>query len=642
MKKLLILSSAVLALAACTNENLVGEVNKTTDKENAVIGFNSFNFNMSRGPQHTHAESADELGKNFVVVGFKGSATTAANTTYVFDHYNVNYVASTAGTTISNTDDWEYVGQDMKVRGTNPAASLAQAGALAQTVKYWDHEAASHDFLAFSMGKGVDDGAGNITYATPTAIDKDNLATAAYTLTGNAQTLGECYISDMTTVEEANYSVAPVEMTFRHLTSKLRLAFYETIPGYVVKDVKFRETLTDAHDPATSTTGTLIGADAFNDEGTLTVYFPTTGTDNVANSDYNKAHVKFTPAASGTSSKMTFGAVDYCNAAEDVIAAGTTYLAQSATACSYVKDATGVAGGYVTVLPHENDSKVLSIQVDYTLVPTDGTASEIKVYGARADIPAQYTAWKSGYAYTYLFKLSQNTNGHTGTNVDDKGLTAITFDAVVLDDEMNGLQQTITTVATPSITTYGYDPATKAPITSGNEYKTGDQIYATAVESSISKAPAKLYTVTLTKPAGAKAQPAQEINEASVANCLQNGKQYKYTAVAAGTTLATGTTYYDADHQPVAGDDATVAAEGEYYTRAEAADGTEWVVVDANGWILTAAAAASTVVAQVPTSANTSITVPALMWTAGASGTIYVVEYVATDASKNYKIVRIQ
>lgn len=129
----------------------------------------------------------------------------------------------------------------MKVKGTEPYAPLAQS-ASQQTIKYWDHSCASYDFIAFSMGKK--DAASK--YATPTHVDKDKLATAAYTLSGNVNTLSECYISDMKTVTEPNYNKTPVSMSFRHLASKVRMALFEIVPGYVISDVKFYD--------ATSTT----------------------------------------------------------------------------------------------------------------------------------------------------------------------------------------------------------------------------------------------------------------------------------------------------------------------------------------------------------------------------------------------------
>lgn len=584
----MLLASAAMIFAGCANEEYLGDTVGVASTNGAIV-FSSDNAPMTRADL-SHEASAAALENNFVVVGYKGSETSAANTGLVFDHYNVNYVAGTANSTTSNTADWEYVNQDMKVKGTNPAAALATS-AKEQTIKYWDHAAASYDFIAFSMGKGNADH----NYATPTEVDKTKLATAAYTLTGDASTLSECYISNITTVEEANYTNAAVMMRFRHLTSKVRLAFFETVPGYVIKDMKFRETLTDAHEAATSTKGVLIGADAFNEKGTLTVYFPTTGTANKENSDYNQAHVKFTAETTGgVSSKKVFGTVDYHNALENQIEEGNTYLAQSAATPSYVKPATGDAGAYTTVLPHENGSKVLSVQVDYTLVSTDGTGEEIQVYGARADIPAAYTAWKSGYAYTYKFKISQNTNGHTGTSVDDKGLTAITFDAVVIDDEANGIQETITTVATPSITTYGYIASSDKVSVDADEYAAGTDIYATVQDGANAEAATALYTVRIGTGA------AQGINEATVAN-----------AIAKGT--------YDSENKTYTVQDANAA---------------KMIVTEVTSDV-------SNVVSTVPTSKSTTIAVPALKWTA-AEGTVYAVEYKDAADKKYYKIINLK
>ena len=138
----------------------------------------------------------------------------------------------------------------------------------------------------------------------------------------------------------------------------------------------------------------------------------------------------------------------------------------------------GTGTYYQTVLPNE-DGVVLELRVNYTLVSTDGSGEEITVYGARAFVPAAYTKWLSNYAYTYIFKISDNTNGWTNPDPgsdDNEGLYPITFDAVVLDDQTTGTQTTITTVATPSITTYQKGHIYSA----SDEYKAGD-IYVQAV-----------------------------------------------------------------------------------------------------------------------------------------------------------------
>ena len=507
MNKFFIAAASALALASCSSDDFLGEIQGNEQNgATSAINFGGDTGKITRDPS-TGKTAAELLENNFVVVGFKNNEKDAANNkVYAFDHYNVNFKDDPAFSSESNRAGWEYVNQDMTVKGTKPAASLAQSGVKQQTIKYWDHSCASYDFIAFSMGKGAAS-----EYATPTHVDKDKLATAAYTLSGNVNTLSECYISDMKTVEEKDYNTTSVSMSFRHLASKVRMALFETVPGYVISDVKFYD--------ATSTTatanpeGTLIGK--FNNSGTLTVSFPTTGTANATKEDYNKAHVKFTATEgeNGVLNFKKFGAVNYKNQAEGTISEGTTYLSQNAAKPSYC------GAGYQNVLPSEGAASAITLRIDYKLTSVDGSNETINVKGATATVPAEYTEWKSGYAYTYIFKISQDTNGSTGG--DSAGLTAISFDAVVVDDEANGLQETITTVSDNSFTTYGYKD--NKVTTNGNEYVNGTDIYATvyvpAAGETAAKtvAPQKLYTVTLEDGA------TQTINEASVANALVKG-----------------------------------------------------------------------------------------------------------------------
>lgn len=580
MNKFFIAAASALALASCSSDDFLGEIQGNEQNgATSAINFGGDTGKITRATTSGNA-AAELLGKNFVVVGFKGSKTDVANNeVYAFDHYNVNFGGS-AFSTESNRAGWEYVNQDMKVKGTDPEKSLAQ-NATQQTIKYWDHSCASYDFIAFSMGKGAES-----KYATPTPVNKADLKGAAYTLTGNVNTLSECYISDMKTVTEPNYDKTPVSMSFRHLASKVRMALFEIVPGYVISDVKFYD--------ATSTTatanpeGTLIGN--FNNSGTLTVFFPTTGTDHAAEKDYNKAHVKFTestaPGEVGVLTSKKFGAVKYGNQAEGTIPEGSTYLSQNAAKPSYCGD------GYQNVLPSEGAASAITLRIDYKLTSVDGSKETINVTGATATVPAQYTEWKSGYAYTYIFKISQDTNGSTGGTGTKPGLTAISFDAVVVDDEANGLQETITTVSDNSFTTYGYKD--NKVTTNGNEYVNGTDIYATVYSAGATVAPQKLYTVTL------EAGATQTINEASVANALEKG-----------TNDTAAKTWTVTDYA-----------------------GKKMVVTETEG-------VASTVTS-VPAGPGYSLSVNALKWTgvATATDTYYAVEY-DNGTKKSYKIVKV-
>lgn len=590
MNKYFIAAASALALASCSSDDFLGEIQGNEQNgATSAINFGGDTGKITRATSEG-ADAAGLLGNNFVVVGFKGSKEDAANNeVYAFDHYNVNFNKDSKNSTESNRAGWEYVNQDMKVNGTNPKASLAQGGAEQQTIKYWDHSCASYDFIAFSMGNGAAS-----KYATPTPVNKDKLDKAAYTLSGNVNTLSECYISDMKTVNRKDYGKT-VSMSFRHLASKVRMALFETVPGYVISDVKF---YTDAKSATTDNTeGTLIGK--FNNSGTLTVYFPTTGTKHATENDYNKAHVKFsastTAGETGVLNSKGFGAVNYNNQAEGMIPAGKTYLSQNAATPSYC------GAGYQNVLPSEGKPSAITLRIDYKLTSVDGTNETINVKGATATVPAEYTEWKSGYAYTYIFKISQNTNGSTGGT--STGLTAISFDAVVVDDEANGLQETITTVSDNSITTYGYKD--NKVTTNGKEYVNGTDIYATVYvpaegeTAAKTVAPQKLYTVTL------EAGATQTINEASVANALVNG-----------TNDATAKT---------------------------------WTVTDYAGMkmVVTEKTDVTATVTEVPAGLDyTPLKVNALKWKgvvtdpAPATETYYAVEYV-NGAKKSYKIVKV-
>jgi len=613
MKRYLFVSAiAAMALASCSSDDFLGDAqgNTPSASSNKAISFRGDAGKITRVDNDlTDANAATALGNNFVVVGYKYTGTESTKS-LVFDHYNVNYVTNTANTTASNTKNWEYVNQALKVKGIESDGKLAGNNVTSQTIKYWDNSASSYDFLAFSMGKG-NTTSGNTTYATPTKVNWDKLSSEAYSFSGDLSTLGECYFSDITTVKkgEKGFGSDAVKMTFRHATSKIRIALYETVPGYVISDVKFHNNAySNGNYTEGSEEGQLYGK--FYNQGKITVFFPKTGSENKSDPNYNKASVKVTTVNSSEDSNTpqdiskSFGKVNYGNQKEDAIVAGTTYLSQSAASPSYCGTSPDY---YQNVLPADEDnSHPASIRIDYKLTATDGSGEVINVKNATATIPAAYTAWKSGYAYTYVFQISKNTNGTTGTpGSDDAGLTAISFDAVVAKDETLGNQETNTNVAECSITTYGVKD--NKVTTNADEYPAEADIYATAYipEHSCSvteekdkgefRAPNNLYTVTLDNGA------AQTINETSVLNAIKNGTK-------------------DPTDNP-----------------------TSWTVMDANGKKLTVTKVTNGTesVTSVPTEdSSKTLTVNALKWK-GTANTTYFVEYNTTCTKKAYKIVKV-
>ena len=519
MKKNLFLATlALVALASCTDTEFVGDNSPDNTQESTdAIAFGS-RFKAVTRADKVGADAAALLNNKFYVTGVKGDGTGTGQTD-VFKTYTVAWTANTAGKTESNSADWEYVSQTHDFASTTSITS--------QTIKYWDYATTAYDFCAYSLGGGSATGTA-ITYSaseiTPSTDPKTYKIDAAYTLQGTLENLSKCYITDMKTVEKANYG-GEVELQFRSLASKVRMALYETVPGYSVQNVHFYTD--DATAIANNTTinntnATLFGGTsgatngAFFTEGTYTISFPHIGSANkTANaSDYNKAHV--TMEVTNSTTTRSFGALQYTSG-------------KLATASNNPTFAGTTSPYYVTMLPNET-GVVLEMRVNYELVADDGGGEVITVHGAKAFVPAIYTKWLPNYAYTYIFKISDGTNGWTDpSGTDPAGLYPITFDAVVLDPiYTNNEQTTITTVAAPSITTYQ----------KGHLYNDADEylaskgaIYVHVMDNSANPVVAKtdlntkgkLYSVTTTGAAISEATVMDALNIVESGTTGRNG-----------------------------------------------------------------------------------------------------------------------
>lgn len=500
---------AGMTFAACTSEDLSGS--SPTSGDEKPIMFSSMSQGFTRG-NFEGSDAAMKLGNKFVVSAKKGSSTAATEADVTFDNYVVEYAENTAHTTASNVANWEYVGKGR-------IKHAIDNGITSQTIKYWDYSKPQYDFIAWSAGSKTP-----IYEGTPTdgqvlvsSLNPNATATGAVTFTGSAADLSEVYISDLVTVKKADYQNT-VTMKFRSLGTKVRIAIYETVPGYSVKDVKFYTAANVAlAGDATDNTPRLFTTTA-NDiytSGTYTVTYPTV--DTPASKDNNQAHVTFV-GDGAQSTVVDFGNLNYTIAEEGEHTLGKAFLGRTSATASFAGNAKD--NYYTAYIPNETGTN-LNLRVNFTLEAIDGGGEIIKVEGATAQVPSIYTTWQPGYAYTYIFKISDKTNGYTGAydptkpddttvNSDPAGLYPITFDAVVVNAEDNDkTQETITTVSTPSITTYQKG----SNVVNNNEYRAATgPIYVTVNDGTTESTPdlangalqdltdkAKLYTIPSNK-----------------------------------------------------------------------------------------------------------------------------------------------
>ena len=577
-KKYLFMATAAIMMAGCASDDLIGDENISSGETPIAFNMNTSAITRAENTKKD-AEAATALNNMFIVWGEKEETKdAAADGKLVFQNYVVKHDVTgegattnyTANSTTSNTNGWEYVGVDhafihSNAEGGTDYVTSNIGKSVAQTIKYWDDNATSYTFTAVSA-LSTDISSGKVTIAK-TASGSDVYAKGYTINVKSGASTGNIYYADRNYIEKSDgYSHNVVTLTFRHFESKIRFGIYETVPGYkvLITDVKYN------NDASHNTTSSKFGVDGdFVIAGDQTAY-TVTYEDNKS-SNPNKVKV----AATGKSTQAYFEG-------------GTNILAQTTnigtTASSPTWDIAD--GGYTPILPNPGNTTNMKLKISYKLISED-TGEIINVTDKTAEVPAAYCQWKSNYAYSYIFKISDKTTA----------LYPITFDAVVVTDE-TGNQETITSVSEPSITTIGAktDNNKTTIVYRENEYVAGDVIYATVIESNklvnLTTSNIQLYTVTTTDATN------YPITEASVAHAITNssvtGKKITVTPVTINDTNAPNATLTN-----------EVPTEDGKTIKLDKTDNTT----------------------------NT----PALKWTA-ADNTVYAIEY-NNNGAKTYKIV---
>lgn len=528
MNKYLIIAASALALAGCSSDDFLGD-GSGNGQNSAAIQFGGGTTKTHRATSNGTYDLAKLKGNGFWVYGTKHSAEEDKTATYdqaVYMNYYLKYKDGTANHTQSNTAGWEYVGVDNSNYRDNVTPNVTQA----QTIKYWDYSAKAYTFYAATANL-ADVAAGKVTIKKITADAGANgsVYTKGYEVTlKDGATWDELYFADRkvitktTDAEHGKHDVygGEVNFTFRNALTKVRVAMYETIPGYSVTIDKFY--YTDAVGAGQTTAETeKFKADASNTpletstEGVtykVVYYSDTEAEGQLVNQP------KMLPNETGAGAKKTVLELGDGNNLKQ-----GTILSEIITTPTYDTE----NGKYTLFMPQADNDKTLSLKVDYTLTSLDGSGEQIHVKGATAVIPAKYLCWRPNYAYTYLFKISDNTNGSTGGTGDPAGLYPITFDASVVETETGNVEY-ISAMGTATITTFAVKDGLYQH---GNaDYLNGSDLYATVVDKdkntvTLDATNTKVYKLTTDGVA------APNLSEALVANWVGKNKRVYYNVV---------------------------------------------------------------------------------------------------------------
>lgn len=461
MNKYFLYAASVLALASCSSDDFLGENSGNGQNSSSAINFGGDAGKITRATSNTE-NAAQMLDGQFKIYGVKKMSETQFVT--VFKDYSVWNAA--ANTTTSNTNGWEYVGAKGATNLGTGNISLDKD----QTIKFWDYSASEYRFVAgspitafkFNKNQDIATTGTYITSATISGLAGHIEANKE----GTALNTDPVYVATPKVVKKEKYQ-EPVQFEFNRQQAMVRVGIYETIPGYAITAIKFY---------AYDNNGALKVTDKNNiilTSGTADYFVGGSNIVGTINYDWTGTTPSYTYAyTEGITKSRNW----YAGHFEPHNALATTSTATVAKLYGTDKDMSS-DNGYFTVLPTPSTTKAapILIKCDYTLTSDDISGETIEVTGATAAIPAAFSKWEVNTRYTYLFKISQNTNGYTGNDPTKAGLYPITFDAVV-KGSTDAMQGTVTTVSTPSITTYQESSVSETSV----EYKTGKAIYATA------------------------------------------------------------------------------------------------------------------------------------------------------------------
>lgn len=385
MKKILILAAALSVFASCAKVGVIDGTNKADD---TPIMFSVGQSNMTKVTPLSAAEhynfgvfayksndATHNIMENYLVgymdnTNKKGYYMTAANQTTLGD-------AAATGTSMwayekLGTSEYSYTGTD----GYYTTAQTAYMSNLAnQYLRYWDYASESTSFYAYAP---YVNGTGTATYdnATKVLTIPDGTITDGYDAPTDLE-----YMFATKTVAKGSYGT-DVPLTFTRLNAKLNIKFYEDLDGYSVKILD----LTDAYGVSAVPAIRTGSAGSYSYEKGK--YFTKSG---VA-VDFSAA----SPAVSQLTGTETQTTLNFKAPAADEI--GTAAASASASATTYY------------AIP-KNNTTGLTFHVTYKLTSTTGETLTIK--DATVYVPADYVNWTAGTAYTYIFKITKNTNGST-------------------------------------------------------------------------------------------------------------------------------------------------------------------------------------------------------------------------------------
>ena len=411
MKTLFILSAAVLMLSACSDDRELG--NPTPETKANAIGFEVLKKNvLVRSGSGTGLEETNHY--NFGVFAYKNSDAT----NNIMENYLVGYHGTDKGYDYSpNVAGWYYEGlgsSQYNYTGDNyykSSDNFYMSNVGTQYLRYWDNSSESTSFYAYAP---YINGGTSVTFNNNT---KELTLPAGSVTDGKDDRSKYEFMYAQTTVAKANYSNR-VQLSFKRLSAKVNIGFYETISGYTVEilNLKDNEYSGVCAAPAKLENTTYSYGDLYKSSKVVINF-----------SDLSNVGITWSEPAK------------YNQSSKDHISFAIPSGKISEDSSNPTKSSTDYYA-----LPKNASTGGLTFHVTFKLTST--TNETIIVHDAKVFVPASYCNWDSNHAYTYIFKITTATTGSTDsadTNnidpsspnaTDEKALYPIVFEKCTVED----------------------------------------------------------------------------------------------------------------------------------------------------------------------------------------------------------------
>ena len=413
--------AAGVAVTSCSSDEVVEEV-LNTNQNDKPIGFVMNQKNITRA---TMLQTTGHY--NFGVFGYKSTdATNPIMANYLVGYNDATgkkgyYMTTDTQTTLGDKEEtvngqsyWAYEkmgSADYTYAGADGFYTASQKAYMSnvenQYLRYWDNAAATTSFYAYSP---YINGAGTATYDNSTKVL--NIPDGSLVDGYDDASMTE-YMFANTTVNKSAYG-NDVVLSFKRLNAKVNLKFYETLEGYSVKIIDLGNGFNDVQATPAILSGTTYSPGSYFQKSGFSINF--SGTEPVIT------------AATGTTASNTRPLVFKEPTADQI---GTSKESASPSPTTYY------------AIPKSN-STGFTFHVSYELTSTTG--EKITVRNATVHVPYTKCNWAANTAYTYVFKITEGTNGSTdptkdstidptSPSVDDeKALYPIVFDGVNVEE----------------------------------------------------------------------------------------------------------------------------------------------------------------------------------------------------------------